>query len=403
MIAYEAGGSTHELTVALVVAEPELREAVRRSIGDAIKEASLPWLLADAIGDSPVATATELGAAVARMQPDVVVLGMPGLPVEPSAALRQLRAGGDAPRVVVVNDAADPELILSAMRAGASEFVYPPFNGQFAEALHRIAAERRPQEPGRRAGAIYGFLSVKGGCGATTVACHAAAYLSRRAPNKALLADLDSCGSGAAPLVPASSQYNISDALDQLGRLDATLWKALAVSTSGGFDFVAAPQEPVDLSGRTRELAALLRFWRSTYAYTILDLGHGLTPGLAGMQHTVDSIVLVSTDEAPALRQAKRTIAYLTKRDAGPSRLRLLLNRLPRRPALPVAELERILDFPVFATIPNDYRAVTTAHAKARLLEAESAVGASLATMAAKLAGLPEERKRRRRFGLFGR
>jgi DNA-binding NarL/FixJ family response regulator len=70
-----------------------------------------------------VTDGAQLLEAARRLGPDLVVtdVAMPGM--SGLDALRQLRAGGPAPRVVVLTMHADAELATEALRAGASGFV----------------------------------------------------------------------------------------------------------------------------------------------------------------------------------------------------------------------------------------------------------------------------------------
>ena len=337
---------------------------------------------------------SELAGEVTRLEPDILLLGLEGLPVDSGEVVRQIRNLPAGPRVVAVDGAADSGAILGMMRAGASEFLYPPFDEQFAACLMRVATES-PRETVRRAlGFVFGFVSAKGGCGATTLACHTAGYLRKQTGKQVLLADMDFCAGNTAYLMRAEPRYNLMDALNNLHRLDLTLWKALVTSTASGVDMIPAPADAAEPGGRESQLSKLIHFWRSQYNFTLVDLGHGLTPAVCQLRDALDSLVLVTTDELPALRLARQSIGILGKLGLGVNRLHLALNRMPRRAAIPVSELERILGFPVFAAIPNQYQQLSEAYAEARLVEPGSPLGIPLSAFAAKLAGIPRRPRR---------
>src|SRR5207244_13450321 len=87
--------------------------------------------------------------------------------------IRRIKTTTVAPHIFAIHTVADPQLILQALRSGASEYLYPPLGDQLRQALGRIATERSNKahaaHPGGR---VLAFVSAKGGCGATTVACH---------------------------------------------------------------------------------------------------------------------------------------------------------------------------------------------------------------------------------------
>ena len=388
-------GMTPAITIATAILDPDLRAQAQRALGQMPLSA-----LGDISGYGGIA---ELVSEIGRIEPDILLLGIPGLPMDAAEAVRQIRACAGAPRVVALHHAADADTILEVMRAGAAEFLYLPFEQRFAEAITRISADCARDRQSRRAGGpVYALLSAKGGCGATTLACHTAAYIRRATQKHVLVADMDFCAGNVGPLFGATPRYSILDALDNLNRLDLTLWTALATTTKEGVDLIGSPAEPADFAGQVRALSILTRFWRSQYDFTIADFGHGITPTACHLMNVVDSLILVTTEDLPSLRMAKQAIRTLVKHNVGPNRLKLVVNRVPKHPTIQVPELERIMDFPIFAAIPNDFDLLSKAYSEQRLLDVESSVGAPLAAFAWKLAGIPHETPKRKRFALFG-
>ncbi len=380
------------VTVALAVRD----EALRQQVMEATR--SLPAAVLEQ--DCPATNQAELLASLARLRPGIVLLGLSGLPGDAPEVIAQIAALEPAPRIIAVNDSADAASILRAMRSGASEFVYPPFDGAFSEAFHRVAAAclRKSTTAGPADGRIIGFVSAKGGCGATTLACHSADYLHRSRRKQVLLADLDLSSGMANLLFQLTPHYSLADALQNLHRLDLTLWKGLVSTAPSGLEVIPAPPAPYDLGPAARNLAQLLRFWRSQYEFTVLDLGQGFTPLLAALAEWIDVLAVVTTQELPALRQAKLLVQGLTQRNCGARRLRLVINRMPKRTEIQVPELERIMGFPIQTTLPNDYRSLAEAYAQPKLLEPNSFLGGHIANMAAVLAEItPEPAKKSRR------
>src|SRR5581483_11032953 len=83
------------------------------------------------------------------------------------------------PMLIAINDMAEPESILAALRAGFQEYLFPPLLGTLRRALERRSEERDKFREGTRKGRVIAFLSAKGGCGATTLACHTAMEIQK--------------------------------------------------------------------------------------------------------------------------------------------------------------------------------------------------------------------------------
>ena len=165
---------------------------------------------------------------IERMRPDVVVLDVTRLREPVGDVIGKIRKTAAQPAVFALHTVADPQAILSAMRAGAAEYLCPPLQTPLAAALLRLEQSRsRSSVFGSKNGKTLAFLSAKGGCGATTLACHAAACIGREMKDDVLLVDLDpQCGI-IGYLTKAKTHYSVADAAENLHRLDPSYWKAL--------------------------------------------------------------------------------------------------------------------------------------------------------------------------------
>src|SRR5260370_214796 len=98
-----------------------------------------------------------------RLRPEAILLELSNVPDPLDEAIRRIRRTGGAPAVIAVHTKADPETILGAIRAGATEYLYPPIAANPVKALERISQEREPDPGVNRRGKIVGFFSAKGG------------------------------------------------------------------------------------------------------------------------------------------------------------------------------------------------------------------------------------------------
>jgi len=388
----------YPFTIGLLVSTPELWGEIQA-----------------AIQNLPVRVAFEMAAVdgssvlvdkVDRYRPDILLVDATAQEGRLAELVGAIRSSRVAPRVVVVDAASDPARILTAMRAGASEYLYPPFTDALKDAFERLSGEFDPHA--RRAaevhkGRTFGFLSAKGGCGATTLACHAARELHALTGKEAVLADLD-LGSGLIRfLMQSKTRYSVLDAMRNVDRLDRSYWDGLVSNGHPGLEVLSGP-----LDESTRELPQVhdirhvLRFARSQYSWLVADLGHGLNPLTWQAVEELDELVLVSTMEIPALHRAKTIARQL--RDAGfdKERLRFVLNRVPRKTDVKTEELEGALGLKLFDTVPNDYRALEAAYAEGRLLNSDHAVRQRISRIAAKLTGTQQASRPRGRFRIFG-
>jgi pilus assembly protein CpaE len=338
-----------------------------------------------------------------RMRPDVVLVDISAWrePLEGLVASIK-RAAGD-PMIIALNTSAEAEAILSSLRAGINEYLFPPLRDTLRKALEKRSAERSRRREAAR-GKSFAFFSAKGGCGATTLVCHVAAELGRL-NQKVLLADLDLDAGLVAFITKTKSVYSILDAVNNLHRLDISYWKALVSNGIPGVEIVSSPlalaskQVPKD-----DQVRQVLAFARPQYDCTLVDLGRSLGHLAMAALEEIDEACLVTTLEVPALHQSKQVIQTLLDSGYGKDRIRLILNRAPKRLDITPGELEKMLGVPIFFMVPNDYPELYETYAEGRMLNRNSEVGRQIARMSAKLANLEESAAGgapKKRFGLF--
>jgi len=240
-----------------------------------------------------------------------------------------------------------------------------------------------PESKGR----VIGFVSAKGGCGATTVACHIAAEIETQAAVKVLLADYDLDAGVIGYLMRAECSSTLLNAAEHAHSLEPSGWNSLVTNFRPNLDTLKAPvRRYPDEECKIENLSQVLRFARTQYEFTVVDLGRGLTPIARSVLKEIDVLYLVTTFEMPSFFQAKQLIQSLLLHGCDHFRIRAILNRA--RPSDPtLEELQEMLTVPVLK-IPNFYATVAEAFEQRTLVPAAGALGKSFAHVAKKVAGL---------------
>jgi pilus assembly protein CpaE len=379
----------YPLTAGIVIETKSMWDELQSSLQD------LPVRIL--MEQSEIGDLSALVERLERMRPDVIFLDISSLREPLDQVIRKIRSSTSASTVLALNTTAEPAAILDALRSGAAEYLYPPMREQVRAALERIGAERKnANQSVRRGGRTIGFLSAKGGCGATTIACHAAVELPNVTSSRVLLADLDFDSGMVAFLLKTGSKYSIGDAVWNTQRLDANYWKALVTNGIPGLEVIAAPFPTSRQALVPEQLRMVLSFVRTQYDWIVLDLGRGLSPSAIGALDEIDDLYIVTTLEVPALHQAKTIVQRLADSGFSPDRLHLVLNRAPKRYEITMPELEFMLGIPVYAVIPNDYTSLNECYADGKLLSQGSSLNRHFAGLAMKLAGIVEPAKKKK-------
>jgi pilus assembly protein CpaE len=292
--------------------------------------------------------------------------------------------------VGVVHHSAEPQVILAAMRAKADEFIFPPVEPKLNSLLERVFEKKGR---GRRTnGKAVGFLSAKGGCGATTVSCHIATALAAQSQDGALLADFDLETGLVGFLMKAETRYSILDAFKNLHRLDESYWKGI-VAIRKRLDILPAPGSLMAHEPLTPEaLRQVLRFVRSMYEWVAIDLGRGLNMMALAALDELDEIYLVSTPAVASLYRARQCVQHLIDLGFSSERIRLILNQVGKQKLLSSGELRKSVGVPVWAELPLRNE-LEDAYTDGNLVGSDTELGRRFGQLAANMAGLPRPSK----------
>lgn len=333
-------------------------------------------------------------------QPEVLMLELGPMLARLGDALREVKACTPRTRIAALHTGPDPDSILSALRSGVHEFIHPPWNENLRPALERMLAVDTGD--GQRRGKVIGFLSAKGGCGSTTIACHVADDLHRKTSRKVAIADMDLVSGMVGFAMKAKTSYSVLDAVHNISRLDESLWKALIVEYRPGLDVIPAPHSfSQDQYVPKQDLVGLVRFMRTQHDWTVLDLGRSLNGIVSDLYEEMDQVLLVSVLEVTALHGLKTIVRLLTERGDSLDKLQLVINRTPKTMDMTTDELAKILGRPLYAMLPNDYPSLYQSYSSGTLLSPENRLAQQFGLLTSKITGI-QPISTKKKFSLFG-
>jgi len=305
--------------------------------------------------------------------PDLVVVDIRSDASSGMAAIERLRAGSSTLAIFAIAAAAEPDLILQSMRAGANEFF--PWNaadgttaGRAAEesfhgAVRRTAARREAASASAKQPCVtHTFLGAKGGAGTTTVAVNCAVELARLTKRPTVVVDLKTCLGEVALFLGVRPRFTVLDAVENLHRLDKDFLKELVAKHKSGLDILAGSEQfdrpNAQDAGAIEEV---LRILSKTYDYVIIDAGNVINACNAAALYASDTIFLVTNPDVPSIRNAQRLVDRVRQLGAGGERIKVLLNRASDQHLIAPKQIETALGYGIHHTFNSDYRTVSTA------------------------------------------
>lgn len=315
--------------------------------------------------------------------PDVAVIDVRHRSSLPEGTMAFRRRYPDCP-MVLISSALDPALMLEAMRSGINECVTEPLSDQaLVAAMGRVAAQKQPDANGD----VYAFVGAKGGIGTTTLAINAATALAKR--ERTLFIDLHATGGDAAVFLGVEPRFSVADALENIHRLDESVFKSLTVTTSARVDLLASTGNSAVLSVDGKRLRPLFDLVRRLYRYIIVDCPRSDAAVIDALE-SANRIVLVANQELATLKSGSRLSSMLRQR-YGANRVMVVANRFDSNGDIGQKDIERVLGASVKHSVPSDYRASIDALTAGTplILRNHTRMVGPIDALARDLAGLP--------------
>jgi pilus assembly protein CpaE len=252
-----------------------------------------------------------------------------------------------------------PQLIVSAMRAGVREYIERPTSTtDLLDAFVRLTATRR--KPGRESsrGKVFTIVNAKGGSGATTVAVNLALALQSIHHSTALV-DLAPLGHCALHL-NLKPPFTVSDAITNLHRLDSSLLESFMVRHDRGLQVLAGAAAPTAIEPSASDFARLFDTMVGLFHYIVVDASSRLDSATRLVSNLSEKILLIAHADVASLWSAGRVAQYLGE-SGSRDRFALVLNRYRKVAGFNEAETEAAIGAPVLWRIPNQYFAVSAA------------------------------------------
>lgn len=335
-----------------------------------------------------------LRRAIRIAAPDVVFLSVE----DPAAAehiTQQLEAEFPSLQRVVLSASEDPATLRLALYLRAAELLVPPLdNDHFAAMLKRLTKhlELHSTSIGNPA-KLFAFMPVKGGSGASTIAANASLAFADMPDSNVLMADFDVYSGITGFMFNAEHDYSVNDAMKRHKELDDDAWQRL-IKKTGKLDLLLSGAPIVDEALTAAQIVPVLDFARRTYSVIAADISDSFDERSMVVLREADKIMLVTTPDLAALRLARLKAQCLQKLDWEDKTV-LLVNRVSRRMELTLAEIEKTVGLPVFATFPCVYADVTRATRKG---EASQKLAPDIQTFVEKLLAKKASEPKRPRF-----
>lgn len=318
-----------------------------------------------------------------ELNPDVILMDINMPDMDGIAATEAIRAKQPAVQVVILSVQSDQNYMRRAMLVGARDFLTkPPMGDELISAIRR-AGEMAQLEKSKRVqiqnaptsgqssaisnfggvqGKIITIYSPKGGVGCTTLAVNLALTLNSPDTRVALV-DGNLQYGDVAVFVNEQGKNTVLDLAPRAGELDPDIVEEVMVKHAGsGLHILAAPSRPEQAEKVTStQFSNLLEYLSQLYAYVIVDTTPLLTDVTLATIDVSDLIILVTTQDIPAIKNCRLFLDLLQTLGVERNRILFMMNRFDKRVNITPERVAENLKQEVVLAIPLDEQTATRA------------------------------------------
>lgn len=323
---------------------------------------------------------------VQELDPDVVLMDINMPDVDGITATEEIRKKSPYIQVVILSVQGDQNYMRRAMLAGARDFLTkPPMGDELISAVRR-AGEMAQTERAKNAkqqysaspasgapmsmsafapaskGKIITVYSPKGGTGCTTIAVNLAIALHNE-DTRTVLVDANLQFGDVAVFVNEQGKNTILELAPRVDELEPDVVEEILIKhDASGVRILAAPQRPEMAEKVSAEqFTKVLQFLQRMYSYVVIDTSPILTDVILSTIDISDVIVLVTTQEIPAIKNARLFLDLLHTMGITKEHVVFAMNRYDKRIAITPERVSENLKHEISVSIPLDEKIVITA------------------------------------------
>lgn len=260
--------------------------------------------------------------------------------------------------VFVTSDDSSSKTVISAMRAGAREFVMKPIQPQELDiSLEKTKLLINSDSSGAQACKIFTVFSNKGGIGKTAIATNLALSLAEITNKKVALIDLNLQLGDVTTFLDINPSFDISYVVNNLNRVDDQfLLTSLEKYKNKELYILADPpylEQAEEIAAE--QVNSVINKLKSVFSYIIIDTGSNFDSKTLSALDAADEILLVSMVNLPSIRNTQRCLELFNRLGYDNSKIKLVINRYLSNDEIKVEDVEDVLGHKIFWKIPNNY------------------------------------------------
>lgn len=260
--------------------------------------------------------------------------------------------------VIAVADQMDNEILLSAMRAGAREFIVTGTRHNEVMRLLNRLQHRAPiaQHTTDRRGKVTSLISARPGSDTPMLALHLALAIQTEGQDeKVLLLDLGTPASDTLTYLGINAPYSFLDAIRSLRRLDSTLIDSAFAKHESGLKLLALPEDHSGIGEVTSaDIYVLLGVLQQYFTHIVINLGGvPYSDFLHLLVSHSNTTLLLLEQSVPSCKQNMQLIRKISQGQIEMDSVKLVVDRYLSNLPPDAENLARGLNISLLTTLPS--------------------------------------------------
>jgi len=318
------------------------------------------------IGESP--GGTDALERIENLSPEMIIISFSSGDNDVLSLTERITFYRPRSHVILLTEHLDVDLLQSVLSAGAHNVIeFPKSSKEFCEyikTVHNNETARIESLGGNQnlswTSKVITVFGAKGGLGKTTLAINLAVELAK-SRKKVALVDLDLQFGDVSVFLDIDPVDTILELAQEISAPNIDLLRSYMNVHSSGLHVLCAPKSPEYAELISPEkVQSILSQLRSYYDYVIIDTPPSFNDVTITALEASSTILFVTGLDISILKNSKLSLSIL-KSLQQIDKVKIIVNRAVNIGAITLDDVQKLIDCPIWAKIPSDYKVAVTA------------------------------------------
>lgn len=303
-----------------------------------------------------------------NLSPDIIIMALGAGDNDVLSLTERIILNRPRTYVILLAEYLDVDIMQSALKVGAHNIIqFPKSAKEFSEyikAVYHNESTHIESINGKQnlswTSRVITVFGAKGGLGKTTLATNLAVKLAEKHKKVALI-DLDLQFGDVHIFLDIEPTETISDLVQEYTSPNIDLIRSYMTVHSSGVHVLCAPKSPeyAELVSPDKVLS-ILSLLRTYYDYVIIDTPPFFSEVTITAIESSSTILFITGLDISILKNSKLSLSLLESLQQM-DKIKLIVNRAVSVSSITLDDIQRLINCPIWAKIPSDYKVAVTA------------------------------------------